>query len=202
MGATRRDDDLWFPLSFRINIQSESDLITNSSSEIFCAISEDSIKMVQEYLNSFLPDGVKYSSPSDIFTMDESRYVITFQISYSEDHEKTGRQMYTLIKQLLKEHFPGDNSFTVEDGEIYTVCTEYTLDRLKDIVNSILKIADSTLTADDLFTFELDKESDEYSVYYDRGYKVIPKKENYTEAAKYLSNIMDIFEQAASFDSK
>lgn len=51
--------------------------------------------------------------------MDESRYVITFQISYSEDHEKTGRQMYTLIKQLLKEHFPGDNSFTVEDGENY-----------------------------------------------------------------------------------
>ena len=47
----------------------------------------------------------------------------------------------------------------------------------------------------------LDKESDEYSVYYDRGYKVIPKKENYTEAAKYLSNIMDIFKQAASFES-
>jgi hypothetical protein len=31
--------------------------------------------------------------------------------------------------------------------------------------------------------------------------EVIPKKENYTEAAKYLSNIMDIFEQNASFDS-
>lgn len=106
-------------MKIKINIQSESDLITNSSSEIFCAISslsEDSIKMVQEYLNSFLPDGVKYSSPSDV---DESRYVITFEISYSENHEKTGRQMYTLIKQLLKEHFPGDNSFTVEDGENY-----------------------------------------------------------------------------------
>lgn len=106
-------------MKIKINIQSELDLITNSSSEIFCAISEDSIKMVQEYLNSFLPDGVKYSSPSDIFTMDESRYVITFQISYSEDHKKTGRQMYTLIKQLLKKHFPEDNSFTVEDGENY-----------------------------------------------------------------------------------
>ena len=35
------------------------------------------------------------------------------------DHEKIGRQMYTLIKQLLKKHFPGDNSFTVEDGENY-----------------------------------------------------------------------------------
>ena len=89
---------------------------------------------------------------------------------------------------------------TNSSTEIYTVCTEYTLDRLKDIVNSILKIADSTLTADDLFTFELDEESDEYSAYYNRGYKVIPKKENYTEAAKYLSNIMDIFEQEASFE--
>lgn len=39
---------------------------------------------------------------------------------------------------------------TNSSTEIYTVCTEYTLDRLKDIVNSILKIADSTLTADDL----------------------------------------------------
>lgn len=109
-------------MKIKINIQSESDLITNSSSEIFCAISslsEDSIKMVQEYLNSFLPYNVEYSSPSDIFTINESEYVITFQISYSEDHEKTGRQMYTLIKQLLKEHFPGDNSFTVEDGENY-----------------------------------------------------------------------------------
>lgn len=109
-------------MKIKINIQSESDLITNSSSEIFCAISslsEDSIKMVQEYLNSFLPDGVEYSSPSDILTIDESRYVITFEISYSENHEETGRQMYALIKQLLKEHFPGDNSFTVEDGEDY-----------------------------------------------------------------------------------
>lgn len=65
---------------------------------------------------------------------------------------------------------------TNSSTEIYTVCTEYTLDRLKDIVNSILKIADSTLTADDLFTFELDEESDEYSVYYDRGYKVFRRK--------------------------
>ena len=50
-------------MKIKINIQSESDLITNSASEIFCAISslsEDSIKMVQEYLNSFLPDGVEY----------------------------------------------------------------------------------------------------------------------------------------------
>lgn len=89
---------------------------------------------------------------------------------------------------------------TNSSTEIYTVCTEYTLDRLKDIVNSILKITNSTLTADDLFTFELDEESHGYSSYYDRGYKVIPKNENYTEAAKYLSNIMDIFEQDASFE--
>ena len=85
----------------KINIQSESDLITNSSSEIFCAISslsEDSIKMVQEYLNSFLPDGVKYSSPSDIFTMDESRYVITFQIRPWKDWKTDVHFNKTIIK--------------------------------------------------------------------------------------------------------
>lgn len=109
-------------MEIKLHIQSESALITNSSSEIFCTISslsEDSIKMVQEYLNSFLPYNVEYSSPSDIFTINESEYVIPFKISYSENHEEIGRQMYTLIKQLLKEHFPGDNSFTVDDGSDY-----------------------------------------------------------------------------------
>lgn len=65
-------------MEIKLHIQSESALITNSSSEIFCTISslsEDSIKMVQEYLNSFLPYNV--------------------------------------------EHFPGDNSFTVDDGSDY-----------------------------------------------------------------------------------
>ena len=44
---------------------------------------------------------------------------------------------------------------TNSSTEIYTVCTEYTLDRLKDIVNSILKIADSTLTACLLYTSKI-----------------------------------------------
>lgn len=90
---------------------------------------------------------------------------------------------------------------TNSSTEIYTICSEHTLDRLKEIVNSILKITDSTLTADDLFIFELEEESeDRYGCYYDRGYKVIPKKENYTEAAKCLSNIMNIFEQEACYN--
>ena len=66
---------------------------------------------------------------------------------------------------------------TNSSTEIYTVCTEYTLDRLKDIVNSILEISGSSLKADDLFTFELE------------------------EAAKYLSDIMDIFEQDVCYNS-
>ncbi len=66
---------------------------------------------------------------------------------------------------------------TNSSTEIYTVCTEYTLDRLKDIVNSILEISGSSLKADDLFTFELEEETTNYySDFCDRGYKVIPKK--------------------------
>lgn len=71
---------------------------------------------------------------------------------------------------------------TNSSTEIYTVCTEYTLDRLKDIVNSILEISGSSLKADDLFTFELEEET-------------------YTKAAKYLSDIMDIFEQDVCYNS-
>ena len=55
---------------------------------------------------------------------------------------------------------------TNSSTEIYTVCTEYTLDRLKDIVNSILEISGSSL-----------------------------------KAAKYLSDIMDIFEQDVCYNS-
>ena len=91
---------------------------------------------------------------------------------------------------------------TNSSTEIYTVCTEYTLDRLKDIVNSILEISGSSLKADDLFTFELEEETTNYySDFCDRGYKVIPKKETYTKAAKYLSDIMEIFEQDVCYNS-
>lgn len=90
---------------------------------------------------------------------------------------------------------------TNSSTEIYTVCTEYTLDRLKDIVDSILEISGSSLKADDLFTFELEEETtDYYGDPYNRGYIVIPKKETYTKAAKYLSNIIDIFEQNVRYD--
>lgn len=47
-------------------------------------------------------------------------------------------------------------------------------------------VSGSSLKADDLFTFELED---------------IPKKETYTKAAKYLSDIMDIFEQDVCYNS-
>lgn len=59
---------------------------------------------------------------------------------------------------------------TNSSTEIYTVCTEYTLDRLKDIVNSILEISGSSLKADDLE----EETTNYYSDFCDRGYKVIP----------------------------
>lgn len=75
--------------------------------------------MVTEYLNSFLPYKVKYDSPGDRWAFIDDRYSIVFKVQYGEDSDVLGGNRYALIKQLLSEHFPGDNSFIVESGEDY-----------------------------------------------------------------------------------
>ena len=106
-------------LKITLNIQSYSSIITNSSSEVFCVIksdSEDSIKMVQDYLNSFLPNKVDYTE----LDYEDGIHRIFFEMEYgSSDSEILGETMYYLIKKLLEEHFPGDNNFIVEDGYNY-----------------------------------------------------------------------------------
>jgi hypothetical protein len=48
----------------RINIQSFSDVITNSSSEIFCTISGDDLVGIYELLEPLLPG---YDSPTEFY---------------------------------------------------------------------------------------------------------------------------------------
>lgn len=109
-------------MKIKINIQSLSSIITNSSSEVFCVISSDKeavMQVVTEYLNSFLPYKVTYYEP-DNFGAFKDRYHIVFIVEYGSDsHEILGKQTYALIKQLLSEHFPEDNTFTIEDGTDY-----------------------------------------------------------------------------------
>ena len=103
-------------MKIKIFLQSWSSIITNSSSETFCVISsedKETIKVVTDYLNSFLPYKVNYVDS------DKTTYSIWFTINYGEDSHEIGCNMYSLIKKLLEEHFPGNNNFVVENGDDY-----------------------------------------------------------------------------------
>lgn len=101
-----------------INIQSWTDVITNSSTTIFCTIEsrfKTIITSIQDYLNSFLPYKVSFE-PS---YLDENKYVIWFNIEYGGDEtEKFSVQMRALITQLIQEHFP-NGGYIITNGEDY-----------------------------------------------------------------------------------
>lgn len=92
------------------------------------------------------------------------------------------------------------NSSTV----IYTQADEGTIKSLKEMINALLKIGGSELTADDLFTFELDADEEEsYSGNSDIGLTVTCKSddENAVLAGKILNNIDNLFNHEAEYDS-
>ena len=81
-----------------INIQSYVDVITNSSTTVFCSIESDFetiIQNIEDYLNSFLP----------------------FKVEYGENEELT-ENICALIEQLLSEHFP-NGGYIVTSGYEY-----------------------------------------------------------------------------------
>lgn len=88
---------------------------------------------------------------------------------------------------------------TNSSTEIYVEATEYTLNGIKNIVNSILKSVNSEYTADDLFEFSLeDIDTDDYP--YKRNYIVTPKKPEYKYAAIALCNLDQLFNMEAVFE--
>ena len=89
-----------------INIQSYVDVITNSSTTVFCSIESDFetiIQNIEDYLNSFLPFKVKYHRSCIIKT-----YSITFELT---------ENICALIEQLLSEHFPNGGYFVTSGYE-------------------------------------------------------------------------------------
>ena len=50
---------------------------------------------------------------------------------------------------------------TNSSTEIFVQATSHTIKNVKELVNSLLKLGGSQLTADDLFTFELEGDDDE-----------------------------------------
>lgn len=90
---------------------------------------------------------------------------------------------------------------TNSSTEIYVEATEYTLNGIRNIVNSILKSVDSEYTADDLFEFSLEKVKGDcdYSNI-SRGYRIIPKKPKYRSAAFALSHLDQLFNMEAVYE--
>jgi hypothetical protein len=86
---------------------------------------------------------------------------------------------------------------TNSSTSIYVAASESTIKSVKEIVNSVLKIGGSTLTADDLFTFELSKDEDGSNEYYDQVDLIVkPKDITSVEGktvAKILSNLTGLF---------
>lgn len=100
-----------------ISIQSFSDVITNSSSEIFCQIEANDahgIQVIAEYLNSILPYKVTPSMVYDNKTDEEYEgNTIDFWAELgSLDDTPFPEQFAALLNEVLLEHF-NEGSFKI-----------------------------------------------------------------------------------------
>lgn len=69
-------------LQLRINIQSFSDVITNSSSEIFCTITGNDLDSIYELLKPLFPSSYGYSEMEPTLYMEDG--VITLWLPYGD----------------------------------------------------------------------------------------------------------------------
>lgn len=97
-------------LKLRLNIQSISDIITNSSSEIFCRIeSKEHINEIKEFLNNI---GVHANIEEDYYEPGEEKQgVIDFWIEWG-DHETATDAFVAVLRKLLSDYFP-EGSFEI-----------------------------------------------------------------------------------------
>lgn len=159
-----------------INIQSYVDVITNSSTTVFCSIESDFetiIQNIEDYLNSFLPFKVKYHRPCIIKT-----YSITFEVDMNIINIQSITDIVT-------------NSST----EVFIRIKETAINTVKELINNLLKISGSTLQADDLFTIEI--------LYDDSSDLMVTPKQDTTEcieAAVILSSLRSLFDYEAYED--
>ena len=116
---------------------------------------------------------------------------------------------------------------TNSSTEIYISATEKTVESVKNLINNLLKMGQSNLTCDDLFTIEIDKEqfNKDYDYDIEEGDTKTPYDkwmeeeyhENYRnisllvkcrdeknplgiETARILSNLTDMFEMSDRYD--
>lgn len=93
---------------------------------------------------------------------------------------------------------------TNSSTSIYVAADESTIKSIKEIIDNILKIGGSTLTANDLFKFSLYKDPDEQGEYYERVQLIVtPKDKNSEEGkavAKLLGNLTGLFNIEACYN--
>jgi hypothetical protein len=93
---------------------------------------------------------------------------------------------------------------TNSSTELFISASQHTLDGVKSIINAVLKMGESRLTADDLFTFELAKDEDSYGDYGDKMTLTVksnnPESPEGKAAAKVLSNLTGLFTIDAEYN--
>ena len=94
-----------------IYFQSISDIITNSSSEVFTVYNESSIEAIKTLVNSILKAGGSHYEFDDLF---EAKLVIDKDRA-EEDYECSGDKELMPLKEFITNH----DKYCVESGEGY-----------------------------------------------------------------------------------
>jgi len=94
-------------MKIKLKIQSISDIITNSSSEIFCAIKSDknTIIAITEYLQSL---GCRFGSWED-------DNMIIFDTPYGEGDSGVEESFIPILRELLNKQFGKENYEIITD---------------------------------------------------------------------------------------
>lgn len=94
-----------------ICFQSISDIITNSSSEVFTVYNESSIEAVKTLVNSILKAGGSHYKFDDLFTAE----LVIDKDSAEEDYENSGDKELMPLEEFITNH----DEYCVDSGEGY-----------------------------------------------------------------------------------
>jgi hypothetical protein len=87
---------------------------------------------------------------------------------------------------------------TNSSSEIFVCASDKTITAVKSIINNVLLLGGSKITADDLFEFALEKDEESYGGDYEVIGMIVKPKDADSElgkvAAKLLSNLTGLFE--------
>lgn len=116
-----------YKLYLKVNIQSISDIITNSSSEIFCVVKGGDASVtniVAKHLSYVLGRNITVDTDTEVWDEESQECIksdnppIMFSMEIGYDNDWVKEDFRALIKATLDAHF-GVGVVTVEGGEDY-----------------------------------------------------------------------------------